>query len=95
VGRDGCGWSGKESYSVEVPTQRRASKQCERHKSVAPVQEGTARCATVRDAGSCCSNAEVREREHLSAAEGASTSVGVSSPTGRSDWEISYLLLSN
>ena len=48
------------------------------------MQEGTARCATVRDAGSCCSNAEVKEREHLSAAKGASASAGVSSPTGRS-----------
>jgi hypothetical protein len=48
------------------------------------VQEGTTRCVTVRDAGSCCSSAEVREREHLSATEGASTLVGVSSPTRRS-----------
>ena len=35
------------------------------------------------------------KREHLSATEGASASVGDSSLTGRSDWEISYLLLSN
>lgn len=38
----------------------------------------------MRDVGSCCSSAEVRERECMSAIEGASTSVGVSSPTGRS-----------
>ena len=35
------------------------------------------------------------KREHLLAVEGASASVGVSSTIGRSDWEISYLLLSN
>ena len=35
------------------------------------------------------------EREHLSVVEGASASVGVSSSTGRLDWDISYLLLSN
>ena len=39
--------------------------------------------------------AQRSEREHLSVIEGASTFVGASSPTGRSDWEISYLLLSN
>ena len=52
-----------ESYSAGVLRQRRSSRlqQCERHRSVAPVQEGTTRCAIVRDAGSCCSNAEVRE----------------------------------
>ena len=48
------------------------------------MQEGTTRCVTVRDAGSCCSSVEVRERKHLSVTEGASASVGVSSPTGRS-----------
>ena len=76
----------QKSYSAGVPRQCRASRlqQCERHKSVASVEEGTERCATVRDAGSCCSSAKVRDKEHLSAAEGASTSVGVSSPTRRS-----------
>ena len=38
----------------------------------------------MRYARSCYSNAEVRDREHLSAAKGASASVGVSSPTRRS-----------
>ena len=39
--------------------------------------------------------AERSEREHLSVAEGATTSVGVSFSTRRLDWEISDLLLSN
>ena len=61
VGRDGCKWSGRECYSAGVTGQRKASRlqQCERHESAAPVQDCTERCATVRDAGSCCSNAEV------------------------------------
>ena len=29
--------------------------------SVEPVQDGTKRCATMQDAWSCCSSAEVRE----------------------------------
>ena len=63
VSRDGCRWSDRGSYSVGFPGQCEASRlqQCERHESVAPVQDGTERCATMRDAGSCCSNAEVRE----------------------------------
>jgi len=86
VVRDRCEWGGRESYSARVSRQCRDSKlqQCERHKSVAPMQDGIERCATVQDVGSCCSSAEVRDREHLSVIEGASTSVGVSSPTGRS-----------
>ena len=41
--------------------QHEASRlqQCERHESVAMMQDGTERFATVRDAGSCCNNAEV------------------------------------
>ena len=63
MGRDRCGWSGRESYSARIPRRRRASRlqQCERHKSVALVQEGMEKCATVQDVGSCYSSAEVRE----------------------------------
>ena len=58
------------------------------------MQEGIERCATVRDAESCCGNAKVREREHLLATEGASASVGVSSPTWRSiGRSITYFLV--
>lgn len=59
VGRDGCRWSDRECYSAGVVEQCEASKlqQCERHESVAPVQDGTKRCAMVRDAMSCCSSA--------------------------------------
>ena len=47
VGRDGCGWSSRESYSAGVPIQHRASRlqQCERHRSVASVKDDTERCA--------------------------------------------------
>jgi len=51
--------------------------------SVAPVQDGTERCAMVRDAWSVAA-AQRSEKEHLSAAEGASASEGVSTPTERS-----------
>ena len=63
MGRDGCGWSDRESYNAGVPRQCEASRlqQCERHMSVAPVQDGTERRAMMQDAGSCCSSAEVRE----------------------------------
>ena len=37
-------------------------QQCEKHGSIAPVQDGTKRCAMVRDAWSCCSSAEVSKR---------------------------------
>ena len=39
VGRNECGWSGRERYSAGVPGQCEASRlqQCERHESVAPV----------------------------------------------------------
>ena len=85
VSRDGCRWSGKESYNAGVPRLCRASRlqQCERHRSVAPVQDGTERCATVRDAWSVVA-AQRSQREHLSAAEGASALECVSSPTKRS-----------
>ena len=36
-------------------------RQCEKHGSVAPVQDGIERCATVRDAWNSCGSAEVRE----------------------------------
>jgi len=67
-GRDECRWSGRESYNAGVLRQCKASRlqQCERHGSVAPVQDGTERYATVQDAGSCCSKAEVRERALVS-----------------------------
>ena len=85
MGRDGCRWSDKESYSAVVPRQRKASRlqQCERHKSVAPVQDGTERCAMVRDAWSVAT-AQRLEREHLLVVYGASASEDVSSPIERS-----------
>ena len=63
MSRDRCEWSDKGSYSAGFPRQREASRlqQHEKHESVAPVQDGTKRCAMVRNAGSCCSRAEVRE----------------------------------
>lgn len=90
VDRDECGWSGRECYSAGVLRQREASRlqQCERHGSVAPVQDGTEKCATVQDAGSYCSNAKV-SRGSLSI--GSVSSLTVMSEVG---W-ISYLLLSN
>ena len=42
-------------------SQDSVRQQYKKHRSVAPVQDGTERCAVVRDAWSCCSNAEVRE----------------------------------
>jgi len=36
-------------------------QQCENHKSITPVQDGMDRCAIVRDASSCCNNAEVNK----------------------------------
>ena len=85
MGRDRCGWSDRESYSAGIPRRRRASRlqQCKRHMSVAPVHDGTERCAMVRDAWSVTA-AQRSEREHLSAAEEASASEYVSSPTERS-----------
>ena len=85
MGKDRCGWSGKENYSVGIPIQCRASKlqQCERHKSVTPVQDGTESCAIVRDAWSVAA-AKRSHREHLYATEEASASEDVSSPTGMS-----------
>jgi len=52
VSRDKCGWSGRECYSVRFVGQHEASRlqQCERHGSVALVQDGLERCAIVRDA---------------------------------------------
>ena len=47
------------------------------------MQDGTERCAMVRDAWSVAA-AQRSEKEHLSAAEGASASEGVSTPTERS-----------
>ena len=84
MGRDICGWSGKESYSAGVPRLCRASRlqQCERH-SVAPVQDGTKRCEMVRDAWNVAI-AQRSEREHLSVADGASALEYVASPTKRS-----------
>ena len=75
VNRDGYGWSGKECYSAGVPRKREASRlqQCKRHRSVAPVQDGTERCAMVGDAGVVAA-AQRSKGDHLSAAEGASTS---------------------
>lgn len=86
MGRDGCGWRSRESYSARVPIQREASRlqQCERHRTVAPVQDGTERCATVRDARSCCSNAEVREGALVSG-RGSFSIRRVSIPTDRSE----------
>jgi len=53
-------------------------------RSVALVQDGTERCATVRDAGSCCNNVEVREGELVS--DRGSFSIGsVSSLTEMSE----------
>ena len=85
MGRDRCTWSGRESYSVGVPRQCRASRlqQCERHRSVAPMQDGTKRCATVRDAWSVAAS-QRSKREHLSVVGRASTSEYVSSPTKKS-----------
>ena len=92
--RDRCGWSGRESYSVGVLRQRRASRlqQCKRHKSVAPVQDGTERCAMVRDAWSVIADPR-SEREHLLAAGKALASKYVSSPTERSDGVFLFLEL--
>ena len=46
-------------------------QQCERHMSVAPVQDGTEKCAMVRDAWSVVA-AQRSQREHLSAVGRAS-----------------------
>ena len=85
-GRDGCGWSSRESYSAKVPGQHKASRlqQCERHGSVALVQDGAERCAMVRDAGSYCNNAEVREGALVSD-RGSFSIEGVSNLTEMSD----------
>ena len=85
MGRDRCGWSGRESYNVGVLglCRDRRLQQCEGHRSVAPVQDGTERCATVRDAWSVAA-AQRSEREHLLVTDGASASEYVSSPTERS-----------
>ena len=85
MGRDRCGWSDRDSYSSRVTGLCRASRlqTCERHRSVALVQDGTERCAMVRDAWSVAA-AQRSEREHLSAVGRASTSKYVSSPTERS-----------
>ena len=84
MGRDKCRWSGRGSYSAGVPGLCRASRlqQCERHRSVAPVQDGTERCATVQDTWSVVAT-QRSEWEHLSAENGASASEYVSSPTER------------
>jgi len=79
LGTDRCGWSGRERYSAGVPGLCRASRlhQCERHRSVAPVQDGTERCATVRDAWIVAAT-QRSKRENLLAADGASASEYVS-----------------
>jgi len=86
VGRDRCEWSSRESYSAGVLRQREASRlqQCERHGSVASVQDGTKRCATVRDAWSCCGSTKVREVALVSS-RGSFNIRRVSSPTERSE----------
>lgn len=58
-------------------------RRCERHTSVAPVQDDTKRCAMVQDAWSVAA-AQRSEREHLLATGRASSSEHVSSPTERS-----------
>ena len=42
-------------------SQDSVRQRCEKHGSVSLVQDGTERCATVQDAGSCCSSVEVKE----------------------------------
>ena len=72
MGRDRCKWSSRESYSAGVPRLCRASKlhQCERHKSVAPVQDGTEGVQLCEMHGVVAA-AQRSKREHLSVTEGA------------------------
>lgn len=75
VSRYGCGWSDRGSYSAGFPGQREASKmqQCERHGSVAPMQDSIERCAWCNING-VFAKAQRSEREHLSVTKGASAS---------------------
>jgi len=52
VNRDTCRWSDKGSYIEGFPGQREVSRlqQCERHMSVALVEDDIERCAMVRSA---------------------------------------------
>jgi len=82
-----------ESYNAEFLGQHEVSRlqQCERHMMamMALVQDGTQRCAMVRDAGSCCNNVEVREGA-LANGKGNFSIRGTLAQQRGQSWEISY-----